>query len=197
MSTAGVADFDFVREMYIQFRDAIKHEDSLINVRMTWCIAITTVMFAAVAAITVQAPPDVFFPKLGLRLPGYSLWIVAISLSGIVTTYVSAYGIRAAEDSIGAMKVHWCKILREMAKDDDRAFVMANFPGITQGVPLTEDMINRILSDSEADTKFRKLMLGMPFGFNRMDWHYPSVFVLFIMLQWLLLLFLGLVTWPF
>ena len=196
MSTAGVADFDFVREMYIQFRDAIKHEDSLINDRMTWCIAISTVMFAAVAAITVQLPSDVVLPRFGLRLPGYNLWIVAISLSGIVTTYVSAYGIRAAEDSIGAMKVHWCKILSEMS-EKDRAFVMANFPGITQGERLNEDIIERIVSDSEADTNFRKTMLGMPLGFNRMDWHYPSVFVLFIMLQWLLLLFLGLVTWPF
>ena len=105
-------------ELFEIYRDYMKHEDNLINFRVTWFMALQAAMFAAYGFLA----QDVFrsgafkygdglFPLMhGLQPFRPSPWlavVVLLCVFGMMSSVISLFSVRAASRAMKALSRRW------------------------------------------------------------------------------------------
>jgi hypothetical protein len=106
-------------EVFTLFRDYVKHEDMLINQRMTWMITIQSfliAMFGFSYQKKLEIISKVFTEKSLLedKLVGfmqtvqtYNVFLIIICMIGIGMSWITGYLLEAANLSIGGLEKKW------------------------------------------------------------------------------------------
>jgi hypothetical protein len=90
-----------------------RHEDSLLNNRVNWCLLVNSFLFTALAVLTSQATamakdyPGAFPLMEGRSV--YAVVVFSIALTGALLTFSSSLGVVAATLSLGRLERCWRK----------------------------------------------------------------------------------------
>ena len=112
-----------VKELYSIYRDYVKHEDELINRRLSWNLTLQGFLFAAygVSFQVLAGPPN----DAGLKQHMHYLPCV-FSAVGLAVAILVLMSIMAAQDSIDGLRTAW----HEPSRHIDEALREA-LPGLT------------------------------------------------------------------
>jgi ketosteroid isomerase-like protein len=125
--TSQLAGIDWI-QLYGVYRDYLKHEDELINRRLSWNLTLQGFLFAAYGLVITKA--DELKGHLGLLR-------YLLPMLGVAVSSMSLIGIYAAQDAIKGLNSWWGNIT-ECVKDSPD---ILPFPGLTGG---GRDTANRL-----------------------------------------------------
>jgi hypothetical protein len=95
---------DGVVRRYELYREYLKHEDNLINYRLTWNITIQGFLFAACGFFF--KPTDGQEHSVGASLP-IPTYVLVIPVTGFCISAAAILGIVAAQRAIGSLEDQW------------------------------------------------------------------------------------------
>lgn len=122
-----LAETKDILETYKIIKDYAKHEDGLMNVRMTWFLSITTVMFGSLA---LMIPNVARSPPISLSttvVPSFPLIAMFICVFGLIVARHSLSGVSAASNALFELQCRWARI----AEMVDADYLLPNILGGT------------------------------------------------------------------
>lgn len=88
-----------------------RHEDSLLNNRVNWCLLFNSFLFTALALLTAQYTALSSAAPLSLPLVGqvtiYRVAVASVALTGLALTLSSALGVWAATQALKELNQRW------------------------------------------------------------------------------------------
>ncbi|MDD2800022.1 MAG: hypothetical protein PHE96_01075 [Methylococcales bacterium] len=140
-SEAKANDSKRGEEFYSLLRDYIKHEDDLINQRMTWLMSVQSFLIATFGfsyqkkfEIVSKALINKETQALGFSIVEYDLFLIMLIVVGIATSYFALQSIEAATHSITQLRERWRDFYRcEWRKLCDSRPQLDHLPDITGG----------------------------------------------------------------
>lgn len=155
-----------VEQIYALYRDYLKHEDGLINHRVTWLVGVQSFLIATFGfayqkkyEILSKALLDEEICKLGFSLYLYDAFLIFLVVIGVCTSTSALKSVGAATLALENLRSGWNEI-----KDCHRS--LFHLPGITGG------------GSDKANDDGKNLSLLLPKFFHRFWWG-TFVFVAF------------------
>jgi hypothetical protein len=109
-----------IEEIYLIYRDYIKHEDDLINQRITWLIGIQSFLIASfgfsyqkkfdvISGALLKNPlcKDITLKALKSTLENYNLFLESFCVIGFMTSLVALISVHAANISLRNLRTQW------------------------------------------------------------------------------------------
>jgi hypothetical protein len=149
---------EHVEKIYNLYRDYLKHEDGLIDHRISWLVGVQSFLIATFG-FAYQKKYEMLskalladnISKLGFSLYLYDLFLVFLVVIGVCTSSAAFKSVKAATLALENLRVEWNKI-----KDCQRS--LFHLPGITGG------------GSDKANDDGKNLSLLLPKFFHRFWW---------------------------
>lgn len=171
-------------EYYKVLKDYAKHEDTLMNFRMTWCLGISSLMFTSVALLVNDLDKVPRLYLLGANMLAIYPIIFFIAILGLVVARLSFKGVRAAEISLGSLNEIW-------AENGVNLPFGHNLPRLLGGVRATAGSVEEQDKHNIATAAFgffeRGRELDSKGDHNYVARHYPTILISIIFWSWLII----------
>lgn len=136
---------EWLRDRFFIWRDYIKHEDGLINNRITWFVSFHSFLIAAFGLVLTTAISTLFAKNtnlVGLYVliisAIFSGFLTLIIVVGLQTAHSTYFSVMAAASAIQNLEEDWSLLLKRLTKKGEdseptRLKMFEAMPGITGG----------------------------------------------------------------
>lgn len=133
-------------EFYKVIKDYAKHEDALVNNRLSWAMGVSSIMILSIAAILADRSSSVkSLLENNSNNHSYEtilLLVILLSIVGLITIISCGFGVYAAMTALRSLSEHW----DEFEKNHPESIGSIRFPSILGGGHDGNDWLTRAVS---------------------------------------------------